>query len=725
MLLGVLCNVLVLIDCLGNSVDFRCSPTSVGNLLPLLSERVGIDLLATPETRWDVMVIRVRGVPVDRLLSTIGRVSSAKWERRKDGLYLVRDDEAVSTDVEAERNVAEGEWKSALELVRHESSNIDWVRKDNTNRFLDQVSSHNEWARVVLSAGAENAVGKARSALIARLPLRRLAFAVVESLSPQLLASLHIGNTVYSSNPTAMQERLPREVSKSLGELQADQNRLMSEIEGNPRSIAFGQEEGGIRLADLGAKVASARSIVVLSKMEGMLHVRVLLVQGQHIVAREELTFGVPAARGQASPNSSSLGSLRSPSEVEDLRRALSEAGSIESSGALHDELIHPEKTDPLKFGPMSLVASYAEAADKNLVAVLPDYFDPAFRSLAVNPVQRNSVFAADWEQLMRGALNWQEEDGWILLRPRRANKERVEHLDRPALGTYLRRLSDEGWASLEDMSAYLGAQPVAEIDPFYVSDVGSLLQGWRTEGSVVQPAILRFYGVLSVKQKQATWTESGLRIASLLPAQRQLLDLLLFWSDQKLSGRVPPELEEFNHEELITETLPFGLPADTVFRGQMRRRLALLALRKRQDGGAPGKEVTELSKLARGAARLTGTEVEVRDGQEASMQEYVGFAPIIICDGHFEVDVGQSKVMRFPFQYPEVPKGVTFVRFRDLPSTVQEAYREEVRRLGGAPQRTQPPPRQSRSAAGAPRNVSDSESIRRDGALTLRGAKR
>lgn len=286
-------------------------------------------------------------------------------------------------------------------------------------------------------------------------------------------------------------------------------------------------------------------------------------------------------------------------------------------SPELRQRLLNPETYDPLALIPGDLLVATAEARDQNLVALLTDSsLMPAARKVQSGPITPSQVIQAarsDW------GLTVNETDGWIEISPTQPWRTRGQRVSRSGLGKFLRAIESKGFASLDEIAAFLLAGDSGDfgngidmvttrlINPGFADAQFSMLM-------VGQREMVQFYGLLGPSQRQTLLAGRPIQVGGLNTKQRDLLHSMVFNSmdgprvQLQGGGRPGPRGGlPFMGDSLATErteALPGGIPSVAFFTMTTETNQAVYAT------NADGGRFLTADELARDKAISEGTVV-------------------------------------------------------------------------------------------------------------------
>lgn len=314
------------------------------------------------------------------------------------------------------------------------------------------------------------------------------------------------------------------------------------------------------------------------------------------------------------------------------------------------------------------------------------------------------------------GAIQWQEEGGWLVVQPARPVAARAERLNRGALAKLLNDAHTRLVPSLDQMAAYARVAPSPTHTPlvmihFMVLAPNALQGGFMGTDNW---DMLRFYGMLSASQRQALLAGGQLAFGGLNAEQTAQLRHMAFGADAKLQTQAdgdepqddPASLESFFRQFMPqtdrtlltepTEAMPNGLPPNGTLRMETQQEPIVLisgnAQATSRTFGVMDANLLAMMQFFESAmeeAQVGGQMPQLERGRVGSRTKL-----------DFTFRLARQVVMKHSLTDDLVPKDSPIVSLDQLPADFQarvqkrlEAFKKSPLPFFGAFGRQQPPP--------------------------------
>ena len=500
----------------GQDITFAAPASPASALLPRLSKALGVDLLPSPQTKDEVLLIRAKHVSAKDLMDRIAQVTHAEWK-------------------------TEG---SSYRLIRSSATNSRIRRQDVEQRTAEiQTLLQSE-------AGTNPTSGRQRVLdLLAQIGPRALS-----EIEPDTRA-------VFSSHPSAMQNPFPDNAGFG-----TDVALLVVRTSSGLIDAKFVEQNLAGGSVDHGTLFSTRPNIPVPS---GPIADPITL---SALPAEFVRVWSGRRTDPNGAPHSSS--SVMMTAAQPNIQFRSSSADSVQNqvrlSEPLRQWLVHPEDTDPEGLVPGDALTFAADSRQENLVADLPDSaFSALTERFSLGPVSVTDLL----QVVGPGAgLEIRQSPGWMTVAPRNPAEAARRRVNRATLGKLLRSLDAKHFLTLGDMAAFC----LEQVKPLSIRDVDGILlltispqAGLKAMTTLDNPYPLRIYGTLTDGQKQAIRAKQTIQIADLTADQKRWLEFDVFNSDPELEvrGIARPDWAigipvpgEFRAERTVV--LPHGLPA-------------------------------------------------------------------------------------------------------------------------------------------------------------------
>jgi hypothetical protein len=550
------------------TLEIRGAPIS--RALPVLSKAVGITLLDSPQTKNDVVAIKVKNVSATELMKKVATALNATWQKEQTAYRLVR----TTSQIRADQMTDQAFQVQAIKEVMQETR--DRIAKEQpwTKERADEIAGR--MAKLIKTFNPTNQSNfyQSYSKLEQEIPTTRFADRVFLNFDPAELAKLPSQiEVVYSNLPTPTQRKLNPNVLSAVNQFVRNMNlwRDAREAKGvgpvtyNNTTYYFGNmdpyESGN-------APINPTKILVSVSRWgtDPQVQMEICLADANgKIVSRTSNSYYPQAVSKvyQDLPEDATSPTLPISPEEEAWIDVFSPKEGVPLSPEIRSLLLTPEKNEPLGLVATSAMFALAKAQDVNFVGYLCDRNCPA-----INRTGNKLPTVAKYRRTLALESNIEESDGWMVVSPKRAYQHRLNMADRGFLGTYLRRVGALPGPTIEEQAKFALGLP-EDGENIVVLILQQALYYEMREAYYSDKRVLRFYGLLTPEQvKLAKGT--GLPMAALKPAQREMLNGILYapytelqyqpadpakasgeaWMDFQRSLRSKP-----------TEGLPGGIP--------------------------------------------------------------------------------------------------------------------------------------------------------------------
>ncbi|MGV3618950.1 MAG: hypothetical protein ACO1SV_26790 [Fimbriimonas sp.] len=621
-------------------VTFSAPAGRASVLLKKLGDQTGVTLETTNQTKDEVLLIRVKDVPLKDVLERIAKVSDADWRADGNGFRLSRSgerqNEAVKAELEARTEALGRQLKEAME---RQAKLPAWDNAQATKHADRQVAQREAMMRgegVLRLSGADAFATE-------ETPGGRVLVTLLAGLGPKALAA--VGPThriVYALNPTRAQRPLAAN-SGTLLRKYVENQKLYAEAFRKRQPAEEGRTvvirgASGPEMGSGDPNLGIGQAILVLTRANEMVQANLTVADtnGDTIAtANWNVQIPVPGptppteeAALELSPIGSEFAKLAGgaptggrtggPTRVMAVRMVASGSGGgfsfdnsqavppVPITPALRAFLLRPEENDPQALVVGDALEKAADKVGKNLVASLPDSaIMPLARRFANEKVTATSLLG-----YMGGAagLRIDASDAWLQVSPKYPVTAREQAIDRVAFGRLGRTLQDGGFVRLNELANFATAQTKAvSTQDFDGSALRLINAGAATTaiGPLSEPNILRLYATLTPAQQNTLGNGGAIPFTQLTGAQRTIIANDVFTSfdgpqlsQQRgergtmtvtaISGGGPRSFMSFGGgvKNERTQMLPEGLPANGVLKVATNRQLAAYGIESKSGAG-------------------------------------------------------------------------------------------------------------------------------------------
>lgn len=490
---------------LAQPVSLDIPPSRLPEALKAIESRTGVSLLAGTPLANEVVMIRVRDVPLADVMNRLAETVGAEWQREGAGYRLSRSVAQEQRDARAAAQARQRAIQKAIDAALAELRRRPRLDEATVRDMMGELP----WPdRPTAPPGGGRGAGERlvpridlRGALVAT-PGGRAAAQIASLIGAGELARIEPGQrVVYSTRPTPMQRPL---VGAALGIVQRmiEEERVFQEVtldmvRSRFPAIDDAMSRGGRSRNEPSGPIAKVLFIVTPGRAEGRpgrgafrapwqmpVEIVALDAQGRQVTRNLGL---LEISEDEAAPTGDAGGE---PIAFSDEAKAWARAiqfgsrrpgggpfgggpiaevvGAVFSFGPedqddsalkvadrLRQAMADPLQNEPLAFyvGPAFLAA----AGDENLIASLPD---DLLTSLA--PAVNAGITTGNL--LARAASEWnldvRREGGWMLVAPENRTAARFARIDRAALAAVLSVVSQGRNLSLDELAAYAARRP-------------------------------------------------------------------------------------------------------------------------------------------------------------------------------------------------------------------------------------------------------------------------
>ncbi len=619
---------------LDGSISFSAPAGRAKTIFPLLSKAIGIQLETSPTTAGEALLIQVKNVSSQDLLTKIAKVTHAEWKSEGSVLRLVRPTTLLRTAENQDLAHRIEDVKAQLSRALTEVQSMPTWSKGEATKLSQKAKNADQDFKVTRSGGITMAIG---NAVEVSGPSNRAIPLLLNDIDAAKLAQINADTRiVFGLQPTAMQRPLGHSSPRILRDF-VSQMREYADIfnktdkapapkpnrqgafisiggdtpaqgPGNP-DLGIGQAILTIRrlgdtlmteltVADtngltLASGSYSLRSVEKpQSKLTG-LHPITLSPLAQELAKTLNPGGGAAGAGAQISvvmaTVSTDAGGDSTPMEFT-FGGSTSPSSTSKLSTKLLEKILHPETYDPMSFAPGEGFASAADSLGLNLVADLPD---SCFAKLN----ERLSSGKTGAEDLVgpisrTAGLEVEDHDGWLEVAAQLPGEAIQNPVNREALGGLVRSLDFQKYLKLDDMASFSLAQnkPVSssDIDGLYLKLVNSG-QASSAGNYLDNPWTLRIYATLTPFQRSSADAKRPLSLSDLTSQQRDWLahDIFNSWDGPMVtpgpnSRRVVASSDTQGDAGIRverTQLLPDGLPRDGMLTFTFKNEQAVLGI--------------------------------------------------------------------------------------------------------------------------------------------------
>ena len=571
-------------------VTYSTRAARMSEIVRQLSQVSKVNLVASPQTENEVLVISVKDVPISDLLSKIAAVTSGEWRQDGTTLRLVADGKLRKQEEKDELALRLANIRKAIQGRVDQQKKLE-ERQIKMKADMEKAATKPK-ADVKAKAKAEETINAEDFMTGATSSPEDIAItAILQTLDPTTLAAMEDGDrVVFSTDPTHTQRSLGGDVTDIVNALIEKHNASVTVLQGakvDDSDQYAGMDENQVKLmrqfmkkqTDKIGQVSKALLIasVANSMVFTQIQLELRLYDPKGGVAFTANSFLSPNGTGMfggmdfastsvVSSSGSDDGTVletstskvspligqapakpqgkSTPIEYSEDTKTLQQSSKVMMGGQftmhlpqeLKQKLFLPNQYDPLSFADTDEVLSYAKSQGKPLVADLPDGESSTFNMFGGSTTNTLESYA---ENLKKGkSIVVVPDSSCLVIKPARPYQSRTTRLDRIALTNLLQATSDKGIPTLDDISTYatLAPSPMSGgISMGYLMFfVPGAMQMGMDGGSSWD--MLRFYGQLAPDVRNSLANGGKLPIGNLTAGEWNSLERMTYGSSSQLS---------------------------------------------------------------------------------------------------------------------------------------------------------------------------------------------
>lgn len=599
---------------LEQEVTLTAPAAPLATVLSEISAKTGVKLMAGAAAR-DVVSVRVTSVPLNELMRRLAESTACEWAAESGGFRLLPDTGAQNVERTAELRARTADYKRAIEELFANFGQGPEMTAASARASIEKMRDETRSAMQEVRAGIGGGDGPG-GGFVQRVasiggdtPASRAIARLVRNLNAADFAAMTPGSrVVFTPAPTPMQKGLGA-WKPVIAQLVREQHAYREAAE------AAGDRDPMARMvARTGEGAGEPANAVLIASRQGFedaitLQLTVSDAQGQLVAFGFTMLDGVGRQQEAGKPVAEAEPLKLSPDALEFAkliagRRAAGGPQSTEMvvvsiatgdgdeeptmltgspdgpknamPATWNERLLHPEKYEPLGFLAGEVLVRMADSEDVDLVAVVPDSLlmrtASAFANGSLGSKETLRRLQADW------GMQAARDGGWLVLRPSRPDTVRDQRVNRAALGSLLRSLATKGRWTLDEKAAYAASRPAGLGDPALDSELCEAVDPDGFERSLFNPFLgqteaLRFWGQLTLSQRQLLLNGRGIPLGSLSPALLTTAHRMVYLSmdgpriepadaaSRGPGGRMPRMMGMGDPASERTYVLPSGVP--------------------------------------------------------------------------------------------------------------------------------------------------------------------
>ncbi len=556
-------------------IDYETIGEPLRRAVANLAQKTGLKLQVDTSLQDEPVAMRVRGQPVEIVLTQIASGFDAQWATIGDHRELVRatikvnqlDDQlrkaraqlireqlqqlSVKNVTEAGAQIMAQQYGQLLERTREgplTSSDIGEFRK-----LGDQTAEWNLLVKILRRVGADE------------------------------LASLGPGRYVYSVQPTPTELVIPDLSSADIDDYVAQHNYLASAITKVVPPGAQPRVSTSISRADRPLDPDGIRPILSLRYDRGSAITLATLDlydskgrEFEEVSHRLDLAVDDVAFQAQRlkAGNGQKL-RLSAPLTEIATRASLFSAGGLAPrlSASAEELLITCDKHDPVQLCLGEPLVAVAKSRGENLIATCGDdsFFPLLFYGLRLDSTKEFNEAVYELTLAARSHETVSEADGWMIVKPVDPQNSSTTRCNRHALARFMSETATNGYATLEDWAALAADNPQHPSEEFVLT-MRDLLSGSLLSDQGNDWDAYRLLGSLSDAEWRALAVGDSIPLGALSNDQNDIIRGLTYgntstYVDTWPPERIPPAASREvpisqSIESQPTEAAPEGVPA-------------------------------------------------------------------------------------------------------------------------------------------------------------------
>ncbi|MEZ0324807.1 MAG: hypothetical protein ACAH95_02795 [Fimbriimonas sp.] len=549
-------------------INLEMRAMTLHRALPTLSQSVGLELLDTPQTANDVLLVKARDVTADELLKKIALALNATWTKEGNSLRLVRTPPQRKAEEREDFRVDVAQIQRAInDTAGTQAKQAPW-----TKEAAEALASRMARLLKAFEPSSRSFQNQLRPIELLT-PYGRLMGQVAASLDASELATIPFGiQVVYSTQPNLSQRKMSAKTAACLQ--QFARHLAMWQAAKEAKGVKPPLVDGvtyffpGLNPEEKALTQAPAKALLLVSRWTPTASFGLELVLADargDVLSRSShiLAPNYDSRPWQEEQRGVEKTIELTGDDLEFSKAWFSRPPSDAVSAELREKLVQPEIHEPISFVTSPSFFQMAEAKGVNLIAHLTDN---EFATALTKTPQTGSKLLS---RFVYSGLKVDQSEGWMVITPGRPLLGRQLGAKRNVLGAYLRRLGSAQKMSLEEVARFQANLPYAPLNmlPFLLT---RFISDSEITGQPVDQTVLRFYGTLTPEQVNVA-KDAGLPLSGLKPEQLAALRKVLYAPGAGLqlvdsARRDPVDFSETLGRE-ITECFPNGLPPDAVLR--------------------------------------------------------------------------------------------------------------------------------------------------------------
>lgn len=486
-----------------------------------LTQKTGVSIQVSNTLAGQVITVDCKDRLLSELREQIAFVSSGKWTEESGGWVLSLDEAKVKADLAKEQEIRLQQYQLGIQRLKDVAEGTQGrPAGDKIDEIYNAVMGMRQLDEQARKGGGEPIELPDISMPYDPFGAEAATTKVIELLDLNLLATLPLNRrTVLSSNPTSLQRPLPRNAAQEYQRLmvQVAQRRDHAKRALEARGVKWDEV---LRVLSDNAAANGAPWTIEIFPTEKSCNVGIRSSASNSSYNIVGISFEVPDQEDQVGSQSIRLSKAADAISVLVGSGGLPAGTEVRTKLAETPEVFDPESQDWIGFGPGRLVLELATKASKPVVAVIPDSM--------IQECSAATVSLASATSLLKGAMAFSEQGGWIRWKPHMANAARQGRENRFAMGSALRTWRDAGYLNLDAMASFRANTTRIPMGIANGLQIG-VLQIPYSGGFDFLPV----YGSLTPDQKRSLWESRPVPASALSPKAQGALAYSAFWGQE------------------------------------------------------------------------------------------------------------------------------------------------------------------------------------------------
>ena len=594
---------------LQTKVTLKLNATRAKPALEELSKAAGFPLMSAQVLDNEVLVINVADAPIGELMKRIANVTASQWEREGTGYRLVRSEIKMREEELAERNAEIAEIRKTIaKLTKGNSKPLTRAAADALVKKGQQLSEKMQRDSEDPNMSAWQEYEKFRS----DSPAAKLAIQLLASADPAQIAAIPPNERrVFATNPTRMQIPLASTASAALATYIREQA-IMDQAAEAAGVKERDEEEGshgffGELFPVSNSKVRPVKVLLVINRWSYSsslsAEVRIMGEDGsmvgsasQQLSDHDDNEAEYRKAIAKTSDDKPlQLGPVSTllMTYVKSMFTGMGDSHGMAPKtpeplpDALRDFLLNPERTDPLQIVSGDGTLELGTADSPNVIACLPDNMGSG--GFGMGGFEQISQRQFETFLKLADIVTIARTPGWTEVRPSRPSSARKMRVNREVLGKFVRAINKKGSLRLDDLASFALLSPQSENGEVAMMYTTLLTGDYSMMARQGNWEMLRFYGSLSLPQRQSMIDGRPLSVANLSPLQRDILTKMVYYKTNSFGYGGWGDEESHDAEESTSEAESEAAPPDEAVADQSEFGPAMEETTESLPNGIPG----------------------------------------------------------------------------------------------------------------------------------------